>query len=123
MAAKKEQVAFELENPGGFVTQSSEIGHGEKTVEEELDDFGEKVGNTDEEGYYLCDSQGNVVMRYTGKGFDAAKVNPRLRKEEFFQSNTEEEGFYLTDTNGNYIFLANPNGVNMKVSTALHTMK
>lgn len=26
MATKKEQVAFELENPGGFVTQGSEIG-------------------------------------------------------------------------------------------------
>jgi hypothetical protein len=26
MATKKEQVAFELENPGGFVTQGSEVG-------------------------------------------------------------------------------------------------
>lgn len=117
----KLKLPFELEKPSAdeYVTRSNQIGHGDNPLDEVLDDFGEKVGNTEEDGYYLCDSQGNVVMRFTEKGFDAAKVNPRLRKEEFFQSNTEEEGFYLTDTNGNYIFLANSNGVNMKVSTAL----
>lgn len=36
MANKKEQVAFELENPNGFVTQANQIGMGGQSVEQQV---------------------------------------------------------------------------------------
>lgn len=36
MANKKEQVAFELENPNGFVTQANQIGMNGKSVEQQV---------------------------------------------------------------------------------------
>lgn len=36
MATKKEQVAFELENPGGFVTQASQIGMDGKSINQQI---------------------------------------------------------------------------------------
>lgn len=36
MATKKEQVAFELENPGGFVTQASQIGMDGKPINQQI---------------------------------------------------------------------------------------
>lgn len=39
MATKKEQVAFELENPNGFVTQANMIGHNGGSLGTTIDDI------------------------------------------------------------------------------------
>ena len=55
MATKKEQVAFELENPSGFVTQATQIGHNGLPVSNMLSQIGK-----------LSVNEANIVLSILG---------------------------------------------------------
>ena len=74
MATKKEQVAFELENPGGFVTQASEIGHNGGSLGMTIDDI--------------------TAKGYKFGGFVTPSSSPISGAEKYF---------YIATQNGTYV--------------------
>lgn len=100
MATKKEQAAFELENPGGFVTQASEIGYNEQPLDETVDnikDVTDRQKTKELDAYYICDSNGNAIAKFYAQGLQTTNV----KAERFY--NKDGNALAICDGNGNVV--------------------
>lgn len=125
VANGKLKLPFELEKPSSneYVTQASEIGYGDKALDEELTessdnirDIKNKVQDVQEEGFHIADGSGNEILRYDGNGFDAALVSEHLKElinEGKAESiNTSEDGLFFVDSQMNIVAKIDSEGIN-----------
>lgn len=96
MATKKEQVAFELENPGGFVTQADQIGMNGKPLDEAVPE----VDNNQDSNLDIKDSESNIIAQFAGGHFRTQKFDSAQTPSQKNTSNSELE---FCDENGNVI--------------------
>lgn len=90
---------------------------------------GSGLVETKEEGLAMCDSEGNVGMKYDTNGLDAAKLSPHFRSllgnigGSSSLVETPEEGFAVCDSEGNIGMKYNTDGLDAaRVSTHLKSL-